>query len=384
MPPRLPPTPGIPPPLRVALDATPLVGEGTGVATFTRGAIAALAARDDVEVTGWGLTLRGHGALAAAVPAGVTVANRPMPAAVLTRAWSSIDWPPGEWWTGGVDVVHGTNFVVPPTRRAAAVVTVYDLTSVRHPELCAPASLRYPALIRRAVGRGAWVHTLASSIAAEVVDHFAVPAERVRVVPSGVDALPAPDVTRGRALAGAERYVRAVGTVEPRKGLPDLVRAFDALAATRPELALVVAGPDGWGTAEFDDAVAASHAGDRMHRIGWVDAQGKADLLAGARVLAVPSVYEGFGYPPLEAMAIGTPVVATAVGSLPEVLGDAACLVPAADSSALVDALAAVLDDDELHRTLAAKGRTNAARFSWAACAAGLVDLYRDARDGPR
>ena len=365
--------------MRVALDVTPLAGEGTGVATFTRGALRALAGRDDVDVVGWGLTLRGRGALAAAVPDGVAVAGRPMPAAVLTRAWSSLDWPPGEWWTGAVDVVHGTNFVVPPTRRAAAVVTVYDLTSVRYPELCAPASLRYPALIRRAVGRGAWVHTLASSVADEVVEHFGARRERVRVVPSGVDALPAGDATRGRAAAGADRYVLALGTVEPRKGLPDLVRAFDRLAEHREDVHLVVVGPDGWGTDAFGAAVTSARFGQRVRRIGWVDAAAKADLLAGARVLAVPSVYEGFGYPPLEAMSLGTPVVATAVGSLPEVLGEGACLVPPGDADALTDALAAVLDDDAVRGALVAKGRTNAARFSWETCAAGLLDLYRDA-----
>ena len=371
-------------PLRVALDATPLVGEGTGVATFTRGAIGALAAREDVEVSGWGLTLRGHEALAAAVPDGVRVASRPMPAAVLTRAWSALDWPPGEWWTGDVDVVHGTNFVVPPTARAAAVVTVYDLTSIRYPELCAPASLRYPTLIRRAIGRGAWVHTLASAIADEIVEHFGVARERVRVVPSGVDALPGADVSRGRVLAGAERYVLALGTVEPRKGLPDLVRAFDRLAETREDLRLVVAGPDGWGADAFAAAVSSARSGARVRRIGWVDTAQKADLLAGARVLAVPSVYEGFGYPPLEAMTVGTPVVATSVGSLPEVLGDGARLVAPGDLDALADALAEVVDDDVVHAQLVERGRTNAARFTWDACARGLVDLYRDACSGPR
>jgi glycosyltransferase involved in cell wall biosynthesis len=370
--------------MRLALDATPLIGQGTGVATFTRGTFEALARRAGVELRAWGLTVRGRGALAAAVPDGVAVADRPMPAGLLGRLWSAGDWPPGEWWTGDADVVHGTNFVVPPTRRAAAVVTVYDLSSVRYPELCAPASLRYPALIRRAVQRGAWVHTLATAIADEVVEHFTVPRERVRVVASGVDALPGGDAARGRAAAGAERYVLALGTVEPRKGLPDLVCAFDELAAAHPDLHLVVAGPDGWGTDAFADAVARARCGDRVRRIGWVDDRAKVDLLAGARVLAVPSVYEGFGYPPLEAMSVGTPVVATSVGSLPEVLGDAASLVPAGDADALAGALAAVVDDDVLHGELATRGRANVGRFTWDACADGLVELYGDAMRTPR
>lgn len=364
------------------MDVTPLVGPGTGVATFTRGAVRALAGRDDVRLTGYGMTVRGRGELADAVPPGVRVAERPMPAGLLTRLWSSFDAPKGEWWTGPVDVVHGTNFVVPPMRGAAAVVTVYDLTAVRFPELCAPASLRYPDLVRRAVSRGAWVHTLARAIADEAVDALGVPPERVRVVPSGLDPQPAGDAAAGRAMAGGDRYVLALGTVEPRKGLPALVRAFDRLAATRPGLALVVVGPDGWGAGAFTSAVAMARHGDRIRRIGWVDAGERGDLLAGASLLAVPSIYEGFGYPPLEAMAAGVPVVATSVGSLPEVLGDAALLVPGGDIDALTEALARVLDDEATARDLATRGRAQAAAFDWDRCAGGLVELYRAAASG--
>ena len=374
-------------PLRVALDATPLIGEGTGVATFTRGAIAALHRRDDVEVSAWAMTLRGREQLPAVVPPGVRIHDRPMPAGVLGRLWSTADWPPGEWWTGDVDVIHGTNFVVPPTTHAATVVSVYDLTAVRFPELCAPASLRYPELVRRAVRRGAWVHTLATAIGEEIVDLLGVPAERVRVVPSGldpVDATDAGDPALGRAIAGVEQYVLALGTVEPRKGLPGLVRAFDRLAATRPDLHLVVVGPDGWGTEAFGAAASMARHHDRVSRLPWVDAAARNDLLAGARVLAVPSRYEGFGYPPLEAMAAGTPVVATAVGSLPEVLGDAALFVPPDDVDALTDALADVIDHDEVAADLAAKGPVRAAAFTWEACADGLAELYRDASAATR
>lgn len=371
--------------MRIAVDATPLIGAGTGVATFTRGAITALAARGDVELTAFGLTGRGSGRLAQAVPPAAHVVRRPMPAGLLGRVWSRSDLAPAEWWTGRADVVHGFNYVVPPTRRAAAVVTVHDLTAVRFPHLCAPASLRYPDLVRRAVGRGAWVHTLAEAIADEIVELLGVPRDRVRVVRSGLDPADraaAGDPVAGRSAAGAERYVLALGTVEPRKGLPDLVRAFDRMASTRPDLHLVIAGPDGWGSEALRAAMALARHGDRVRRIGWVGDATRDHLLAGARALAAPSVYEGFGYPPLEAMSRGTPVVATAVGSLPEVVGDAARLVPPGDVDALAEALAAVVDDDALAADLAARGRAHAATFSWDACAAGLVELYREASSG--
>lgn len=366
----------------VAVDATPLIGAGTGVATFTRGALRALATHTDVRVTGYAMSVRGRDQLAELVPSGVTPRSRPMPAGLLTKLWSASDQPPGEWWTGRVDVVHGTNFVVPPMRHAAEVVTVYDLTSVRFPELCAPASLRYPELIRRAVRRGAWVHTLAAAIAEEVVDLLGVPPERVRVVPSGLDPVAHDergDAASGRAIAGAALYVLALGTVEPRKGLPSLVRAFDRLAVTRPNLHLVVVGPDGWGTQAFGAAVAMARQPERVRRLGWVDAAARRDLVAGARLLAVPSVYEGFGFPALEAMAAGTPVVATAVGSLPEVLGEAARFVPGGDIDAFTEAMAEVVDDDSVAADLGARGPARAATFRWDECANGLVELYRAA-----
>jgi glycosyltransferase involved in cell wall biosynthesis len=302
-----------------------------------------------------------------------------MPAAALLRLWQHADVPAVESFTGEVDVVHGTNYVVPPAHRAGAVVTVYDLTSVRFPELCAPASLRYPGLVRRAVERGALVHVLASAIGDEVHDLLGVPRDRIRVVPSGIDEAAGGDAGAGHRLAGSDEYVLALGTVEPRKRVDDLVRAFDRIAGDRPSLRLVVAGPDGWGIDSFLAAMEASPFASRIRRIGWVHASARADLLAGASVLAVPSVYEGFGYPPLEAMAAGTPVVTTTAGSLPEVVGDAALLVPPRDVDALAAALCSVLDDDGgLRADLRRRGLARAATFRWDECAARLVGVYRE------
>ena len=369
--------------MRVAIDATPLLGSRTGVATFTGGLLRALAASPAVEVEAYALSVRGRDELAAALPEGVRAARTglPMPAGALTRLWRrSPSWPTAELFLRDVDVdvVHGTNYVVPPVRRAAEVVTVYDLTSVRFPELCTPASLRYPDLVRAAAQRGAWIHVLASVIGDEVVDLLGVERDRVRVVPSGLD-IPSTtgDAAAGRRIAGRERYVLFLGTAEPRKRLPDLVRAFDQLDGS--DLGLVLAGPDGWATADVVSAMDNARNGRAIRRIGWVNEATRVDLLAGASVVAVPSVYEGFGYPPLEAMAAGVPVVATAAGSLPEVLGDAADLVPPADVDALAAALARVLDDGAHRDELVARGRARAASFSWEQCAKAMVALYEEA-----
>jgi glycosyltransferase involved in cell wall biosynthesis len=364
--------------LRVAVDATPLLGERTGVGTFVAGALGALAAGGDLDLSAYALSLRGRADLAAHLPAGVRAHERPMAAGALLRTWARADTPPIEWWTGPVDVVHGTNFCVPPARRAHQIVTVHDLTPLRFPELATAATRIFPTLVRRALARGASVHTPSAFVAAEVVELLGADPDRVHPVHHGVPPQPPPGVTgRGAGVEGP--YVLALGTVEPRKGLPDLVAAFDSVAGAFPDLRLVVAGPDGWGVHAYDAAVARAASASRIVRLGYVDHVRAADLLRGAAVLAFPSLYEGFGLPPLEAMAAGVPVVATRAGALPEVLGDAACLVAPGDRAALGEALAHVLGDDEVRAAMVARGREQAARFSWEQCAAGLCALYRQA-----
>lgn len=367
--------------LRVALDATPLIGRPTGVGAFCTGVLDGLSHRQDVAATAFAVSWRRRHAIEGRVPSGVAIATRAMPARPLHAAWGRSEVPPLECFVGPVDVAHGTNYVVPPTRRAARVVTVHDLTTVRFPELCDRATLAFPGLVRRALAHGAWVHTHSSSVAEEVVDVFGADPSRVRAVASGVPALPEPDdLAPSRHLPrGVTRYVLAVGTAEPRKDLPGLVAAFDLVAAERPGLGLVLAGQEGWGTADLRRAIARAGAAARIVVTGWVDDAALAGLLRGATVLAYPSLYEGFGYPPLQAMSLGTPVVATRTPAVVEVLGDAALLVPPRDADALATAIATVVDAGDTAPTLRARGHARAATYDWEKCAAGLTALYRDA-----
>jgi len=376
--------------MRLAFDATSLIGARTGVGVFAAELLDRLPGRPELDVVAYGVTWRGRDALADAVPAGIDIVGRPMAARPLRQAWRRADHPCIEHWTGPVDVVHGPNFVVPPTRDAAELVTVHDLTCVRFPELCTADTLEYPDLIRRALRRGATIHTPSSFVAEEIRDAFAVAADRVVVIPNGVrrpaDAGAGTDASTGRRLAGGDRYLLAVGTVEPRKDLPLLVEAFDLLthddvgspgADGSDDLRLVIAGADGWGADALTAAIDRSPARDRVIRLGWVSEDQRAALLRGAAVAVFPSVYEGFGLPPLDAMATDTPVVATSTGAVPEVVGDAALLVPTGDADALAGAIHRVLSDPELADRLRGRGHDRVSRYDWDDTADRMVDLYR-------
>ena len=364
------------PRLRVAFDATSLLGARTGVGEVTAYLLEALSARDELDISAYAVTWRGREKLEQVVPAGVTSATLAFPARATRVLWPRVATPKIERWTGAVDVVHATAFVAPPSA-APVLLTIHDLTFVRFPEMCTRDTLSYARLIRAALDRGATVHTYSDFVAEEVRTTFDLPAQRVVRVYPGLAPTEGGDASRGRRVAGSDRYVLALATIEPRKNLPTLVRAFDAVADGDADLHLVIGGPDGWGVQAFDAACATARHRARVHRLGFVDDRDRRDLLAGAALLAYPSLYEGFGHPPLEAMQAGIPVVASNAGALPEVLGDAALLPDPFDVEAVADALARALADESLRDGLCRLGAQRAALYTWPRAADEVSRLYR-------
>ena len=240
-----------------------------------------------------------------------------------------------------------------------------------------PATLRTLPLITRAIKSGALVHTHTEAVRAEVIEHFGASSDQVVAIAPGVVPLAAPREITGLLPPHLDRYMLSIGTAEPRKDLPGLVRAFDQAAGDLEGMGLVLVGQDGWGVDALEAAIATAAHRDRIIRLGYLDDAKLSSVLRGATALVYPSLYEGFGFPPLQAMTVGVPVIATTNASLVEVLGDAALLVEPRDSASLAHAMVAVSSHVALRRDLEIRGRRRAARYSWERCAADFEDLYR-------
>jgi len=356
--------------VRVGLDATPLLGRPTGVGVYTQRLLRELAAGQLEEVVATAFTLRGARRLAAAVPDAVSVRTRRVPARLLRALWGRTSVPPVEWLCGQVDVFHGTNFVLPPTRRARGVVTVHDLAYLRFPDTVSAASLRSRELVPRSIARAAVVCAPSASVADELAGTYRISAETIVVTPPGVDAswfeAGAPDDELRERLALPSRYVVAVGTLEPRKNLAHLVAAYRELLAADPDApALVLAGPPGWGPVLDLQSLPPG----AVVTTGYLDTATLQRVVAGASCLAFPSSYEGFGIPPLEAFACGVPVVATDLPVTREVLGELAMLVPDNDVGALAEALALATADPANAGRAAEQRRAHARLWTWRRCA---------------
>lgn len=285
------------------------------------------------------------------------------------------------------DVVHSPSFIMPMIRSGRRhLLTVYDMTSFSLPE-CHEALRRsapYQWAILASLRRAHLVSVPSRSTRDEVlrlVRGFSP--EKLRVVPPGIDAVFSPrSEAEIRAvtekLGIRERYVLFLGTLEPRKNLPCLVEAFGRMVerSGRDE-ALVLAGNLGWESGPLLAAIEASGVPDRIRRLGYVAGADLPALLSGAELFVYPSLEEGFGFPPLEAMACGTPTVASETTSLTENLLGAAELVPPGDVGALAAAMERMLVDQGLRAERRRQGLERSARFCWELTAAQTIECYR-------
>lgn len=371
----------------VAIDYTAANEQGGGIGRYVRELCAALA-RLDGE-TDYRLFVAGARRDQLPAPPGPNFAwhaTRISPRN-WARLWHRARLPiPVELFTGRVALFHATDFTLPPTLPGTrTMLTVHDLSFVRVPETASPSLRAYlDVVVPRSVQRAD--HVLADSQATrdDLIALYDTPSEKISVLWSGVDARFHP-VTDHAVLSRVHRrhelpagpYVLSVGTVQPRKNYVRLIEALAAMRASEfPELELVIVGGRGWLEDPIYAALDQYGLRNAVHFTGFADDADLPALYTQARVVALPSLYEGFGLPVLEAMACGTPVVTSTVSSLPEVAGDAALMVDPLDVGALVEALRRLLTDDVLRHDLQARGLARAATFTWERSARRLLDVY--------
>ena len=284
------------------------------------------------------------------------------------------------------DLVHGMAYALPVGWSGPGVVTIYDLSFLRFPQAFKPANRIYLTATTRATARRARrILTISEHARRDIVRLLSVPEQRVDVTYPAAEeryrSLAEADVEAFKMARGLpQTFIFALGTLEPRKNLVGLLRAYARLHKPRPPL--YVAGGTGWRFSPIFDTVGQLDLGQDVHFVGYVPEDELPLWYNAARLFAFPSLYEGFGLPVLEAMACGTPVLTSTAASLPEVGGKAAVLVPPQDTDRIAQEMQRVLDDAQLRMEMRTAGRIQASRFSWRAMTDQTVASYARAVAG--
>jgi glycosyltransferase involved in cell wall biosynthesis len=280
------------------------------------------------------------------------------------------------------DLAH-VHYFAAPRLRCPAVVTVHDISYAREPALFSRRDRALFRLVRGSVRRAARVVAVSEFTRADLCDYYGLEPARVVAIPNGVDPAfrPQPDAAeRVRERFGiVGPYVLCVGALQARKNLPRAIEAYGRLVGRTTECELVIAGGDRGGRLDVLDAILRARLTGRVHLVGHVAAGELPALYSAATALFFPSLYEGFGLPALEAMACGTPVVASGTTGLAEAVGDAAVTADPLSVDALAEALGRVLQDAALRERLVRAGAARAAEFTWARAAAATAAVYREA-----
>jgi glycosyltransferase involved in cell wall biosynthesis len=282
------------------------------------------------------------------------------------------------------DILHVPAFSAPIGWNGPLVVTVHDLAFLTMPDQSSLyARLYWKYLLHESVRRAERIIAISERTCTELISSWNVESERIRLIHNALrPSLRYTDISPGEILAIRQRYggcyLLHVGHIMPRKNIGVLIEAFDVVAARFEDLHLVLTGGTGHDSAEILQKMKASPYGERIHLAGWVTDKELGAIYAGAEALVFPSKHEGFGLPTIEAMASGTPVIASPEAASVEVAGDAVVRVDCSDPAPLADAIARVLTDKALRDRLVQLGKAQAAAFTIEACASATLAVYHD------
>ena len=284
-----------------------------------------------------------------------------------------------------IDLYHATDYWIPRLRRTRVVATLHDAIPLSHPEWATP-SHRWAknALLKSSARWADAVITVSAAMVPEIVEHFGVSADRINVVHNGISSEWFERVTREQSAATMKRYgiepgyILTVGTLQPRKNLGRLLAAHATLSPDLRRLhPLLVVGSRGWGTEKEAEMLASAATQKQAFWLQHVSAAELTTIFQNAHALALPSFYEGFGLPVVEAFASGIPVLTSNTAALREIARDAALFVDPFDDQEIAEALRRIVEDPALRRQLVERGNERVHDFSWERCAAETIEVYR-------
>jgi glycosyltransferase involved in cell wall biosynthesis len=375
--------------VKIGIDYTAALKQNGGIGRYTRGLVTTLAQLDQQNSYILMLTPDAPRTGLQFFQSHPNFGHKtyPLPEWWLTIGWHRLYLPvPVEWFAGPVDLFHSPNFILPPTRLAKTLLTVHDLSFIRHPQGAVSKLRRWlEKVVPRSLARADHVLADSESTKQDLIDIFAIPSEKITVIGAGVEPRFQPitgvnnlnTVRQRYRLPPSEKIILGLGTLEPRKNFTGLIKAFEQ-SPVRETHHLVIAGGKGWLYNDIFAAAETSPVADRIHLVGFVADADLPALYSLAGIFAYPSHYEGFGIPVIEAMACGTPVVCANNSSLPEVAGQSALQITATDTSGLAEAMYRLSIDSSLREQSIAEGFLQAKKFNWPAATKRLLSVYRD------
>jgi glycosyltransferase involved in cell wall biosynthesis len=367
--------------MRIGLDGIPLVSAKTGIGHYTlelARALATIATDDEFE-------------LISPFAFNSSAFNEVLPANLKKVEARRRKF----WWAVGLplymrrsrtSLFHGTNYEIPVLSKCPTILSIHDLSQLLYPQTHLAQSVRRARYRLPLMARAATkIITATEYVKKEVVEHLKVDAAKIAVTPYAprrmFRPLPRSETEETRTRLGIEEnFILFVGTIEPRKNLITLLRALsEILRSTDLRPQLVIAGQEGWLTGETMNYVESERLGERVKFTGYITDEDLRALYACCTVCVYPSLYEGFGLPPLEAMSCGAPVIASNVPSLSEAVGDAAQLVPPTATQELAQAIVETIRDETKRSHFSHAGINHASQFTWERTARLTLEIYRGA-----